>query len=90
MKTLLTTSPIPVRLGENHNYLLLSLASYKKKSPASGCLHHHLPLPLAKYAREIFLVMSGNDFIEPWLPAELVYPLGNFVSCRIAETREEG
>lgn len=37
----------------------------------------------------MILEIAGNDVVKPWLPTKLVYPLGDLVSCSIAQAREE-
>lgn len=56
---------------------------------ARGGLHHHLALALAECAREVRLVVPGEDVVEPWLSAELVDPLRDLVACCISKPREE-
>jgi len=55
-------------------------------SPIFVKLHHRLALPLPKGVGELRLAPTDDEAVEPRLFAELVYPLSDFVSRRIAKT----
>lgn len=71
------------RLSKTHHFADTSQTPRKR-------LRDHLSLPLSERSSEVALVMPIDDIVEPWLAAELVYPLRDFVSSSIPEAGEEG
>lgn len=51
--------------------------------PSSSSLHHELAIPLSERICEVPLVALHENVVEERLATELVYPLGNLVSCGV-------